>query len=37
MDKLRNIFGINEVTDEAERGTYEETLIIALKALNEMG
>jgi len=37
MEKLRNIFGKNEITDKAERGTYEETLSMALKTLNKIG
>ena len=37
MEKLRNILGMNEETDEAETGTYEGALSMARKALNNIG
>ena len=37
MEKLKNIFGMNAGTDGVEAGSYEGALIIAQRALNNMG
>ena len=37
MGKLRNLFEMNEGTDEAEPGIYEGALSMTRKALNNMG